>query len=43
MYQFTVIFRLDELQGEFNAQMGFELSNKQKLLFDFTGNFTGNE
>ncbi len=43
VYEFTVIFSLENIQGEFSSKMGFELSNGDKLMFNFIGNHIENK
>lgn len=43
VYQFNVIFDLSSLNGSFNSSMGFQLSNGEKIMFDFTGKYKRQE
>lgn len=43
VYQLSVIFNFDSINGNFNSSMGFQLSNGEKIMFEFTGSYIKQE
>jgi hypothetical protein len=43
VYQFNVIFNFNSINDKFNSSMGFQLSNGEKIMFEFTGAYISQE